>query len=290
MVNLAPPPAGTSMALRSALSGYNTSLSDYNTLAGKQASDLNDPNIRGSAAYEGNIINGAYDTAMDRTGLKGFQDAANVIRGQLTGAQNASAAVPTQTIAAARGSFANGDQVNTQANTSNIPYAEQVSQLSANLVPAENAERTAATNTANIAGQIVSGAQLEAAGFNLGQQKQLAALEAKIQQGAALTSAEYSTYAALQAAQIQAGATISAANIGASANKYLGALNNPGISTKFDANGNPIGQSWLNTTTPMVSNSSGSPTIQGTGSNYFDPNFQIPVTSGNNSGTVTVRR
>lgn len=224
---LTPPTPGTSAALSGALAGYNTSIQNYQDLANKQASDLN----AFTGTQQGTISN-AYQTAAGQTGLQGYQDSVNKIQGQLNGSQNASAAVVPQTIAAAAGSFANNDQVNTQEHTSNIPYAEQIAQLSANLVPAENAESTAATNTQNIAGNIVSGAQLAEQGFTQGQQNQLAALQAKVEQGAALTSSEYSTYATLSAASTQAAAQISSA-------KIAGAYANPGGSLTFDANGNP---------------------------------------------------
>lgn len=248
-----PPAPGTTAGFGNALNGYNQSINEYQDLARTQAQKLNE-----FTGQQQNTISNAYKTAMGETGLQSDIDAMNKIQNALTSTQNASAAVVPQTYEAAKGSFSNNQQVATQADTTNIPYAEQIARLSANLVPAENAYTTAADQTKNIAGNIVTGAQLAEQGFSMGQQNELAALQAKVNQGAALTQAEYQTYATLKAAQTQASATIQSAQIGANASKFSSALSNPGIKVSFDANGNPNGISYLDTpTTPDSKTPSG---------------------------------
>lgn len=247
------------------MAGLNQNQTDYQKLVAQQAAALNDPNTAGSAANEQGVIAGAYQTAAGQTGVQSDIDAMNKIQDALNGSQNASAAVTPQTVAAARGSFANNDQVNTQESTSNIPYAEQVAQLSANLVPAENAATTAMQQTNNIAGNIVTGAQLAEQGFTQGQQEQLAAIQSKIDQGQQLTNDEYQSYATLKAAQTGAAATTGAAGIAAGAstanttstnalNKYLGQLTNPGSSVGSNGVGtfNPAAAIQGNSATPTA--------------------------------------
>jgi hypothetical protein len=238
------------------VSSLNSSEGDLQSLAAKQAADLN--SFTGGQA---DTISSAYKTAMGQTGLQGYQDTVNKLQNTLAGSQTGAAAVVPETIAAARGSFANNDQVQTQGNTNSIPYAEQVAQISANLTPAETAEATAAQNTSQIAGNIVSGAQLREQGFTAGQQQQLQALQSKIDMGQQMTNDEYQSYTALksaetsaaaqvQSAQIGAGATTSAANIAAAASmknteatnalgKYLGQLSNPYVKVGADGVGVP---------------------------------------------------
>lgn len=238
--------------LNSSISNLNGLQDQYQSLAAQQAKELQDYTEK----QQGTIA-GAFQTASGQTGLNDAASAMAKIQAALTGSQNASAAVVPQTVGAARGSMANNDQVVTQAATSNIPYAEQIAQLSANLVPAEDTYNSKLAATQAISGNIVTGAQLAEQGFSAGQQQKLQAIQSKIDQGQHLTDDEYQSYTTLTASQtaaaaqikaagIGAGAQIQAANIQAQAALKAAALQYPGITLAKDANGNYTGSSFLN--------------------------------------------
>lgn len=198
-------------------------IDDLTSLAGRQATDL-----RGYNDTLANGIRTAYQDASGSvssggTGLTDAGLAMQKIQNALTGSQNGQAAVVPQTVEAARGSFANNDQVTAQAATSNIPYAEQVARLSANLVPAENAYTAAQQATQARLQQVNAAAQLQAAGFSQAQQLELNALQQKVARGQALTDMEFQRESQLQQSKIQADATIKAAQ--ASAGGQIGAAN-----------------------------------------------------------------
>ena len=194
------------------LNGYQN---EYQSTAAQQAKDQNDASIAGSAANEQNVIKNAFTGAASYGDMQNAQGSMNKIQNQLISSQNSQAAIPTQAIANAQGTFENNDQMNARAATNNIPYAAQVAQLSANLAPAENAYASSLDLVKGQANATISGAQLAQQGFTAGQQKQLDAIQSKIAQGQALTNNEYRSYSDLTTSQTAAAAQIKAAGISA---------------------------------------------------------------------------
>lgn len=218
---------------------------DLTTLANQQASDL--------ATHTNDWqkqISGAYQDASQQTGLQGYADKMNQFKDALNNEQNLAAEAPVNAINGASGTFAGASNVQAQQAKNSVLPDELVAKLSANLVPAENAYQSAQAATGHISDNIVSGVQLAQQGFTSGQQTQLKALQDKVARGQALNDMEFQRESQLSNAKIQANAQIESAHIGAgattsaaltnaTASKYIGALQNPGIQITYDSAGNP---------------------------------------------------
>jgi hypothetical protein len=236
------------------MASLNSDQSDLQTLAAQQAAALNTQ----SATNQGTIAN-AYQTAEGQTGLQGIQNTYNSLQDAYTKAQGQANAAPVNAVLDSAGHDVMSSTAAAAGTANALVPGLTASNDALALVPAQNALNTAMQNTQNIAGNIVTGAQLNQAGFTAGQQIQLQALESKITQGQQLTNDEYNSYTSLKSAQIGAAAQVQSANIGAGAteaaatttanaseqntqatnalNKIIAELENPGASV----NGNGVG-------------------------------------------------
>ncbi len=234
------------------VSGLNQAQSDYQTQSKALSDQLNQ-----FTAGQQQTISGAYQNAAQQTGLKEYQDTYNSLDNAYIKAQSQANAAPVNAVLDSAGHDVMSSTAAAAGTANALVPGLTASNTALAMAPAENALNTAMTNTQNIAGNIVTGAQLAEQGFSAGMDAQLRALQSKIDSQQILTGYEYNAYVGLttaktqaaaqvQSAQIGAGATVQAANISAAAQKAIAAYNNPGISIKTDANGNYAGSSYLN--------------------------------------------